>query len=128
MEFTIIDVVITVIILSLCGLLIVFRRLEKANYSGPDECFVCNKTDCKGCPIWDPMVFGVESAYVQKSVEGKVVATATLTFKDDFVIAQSPAGGDQVWQIPNLVGQYKAGVVKWADGGSREELRSVNFS
>jgi len=54
MEFTTTDMIIAVLIMIGCGIAILIRNLSKPNYSGPEECFDCNKTTCKGCPIWDP--------------------------------------------------------------------------
>lgn len=99
-----------IVVLSIAGLLWALAK-SSATFNKPDPCFTCNKPDaCGGCIYRE-----VKSAYVQRSEYSKVVATCTLTFKEEFVIAQSPAGGDEKWEIPNFVGCYKTTVAKWVD-------------
>jgi hypothetical protein len=103
--------------------------LRKSNYSGPDECFTCNKETCEGCPMWSPVIQAIESAYISRAIDGgKVVASATLTFDKDFVVAQCPPGGDKGYQIPNMIGCYKTAVIKWADCGNGNDVRSARFT
>lgn len=75
-----------------------------------DPCFMCDKDFCTGC-----LVLPVKSAYIQKLEYGKVVATSTLTFRNDFVVSQSPAGGTKSRELPNFVGCYKTEVAQWID-------------
>ena len=58
----------------------------------------------------------IKSMYVvQENDMGKVLATGTLTFDMEFCVAQSPAGGDEEWLLPNFVGDYAGDVLTWAD-------------
>jgi hypothetical protein len=129
MEMTITQIIVALFILSLCGTIIMFRKSNET-YTGPQQCFNCNDHKCSVCPTYDPMFCIVNSAYVIRKQDGKVSATCTLTFKEDFVVAQSPAGGDEKWQIPNLVGHYKTSVMKWVDSEHKiaGEEREATFS
>lgn len=119
-----IDLTVAVLIIAVCLVLIIYRQSNE-KYDGPPECFPCNKQSCAGCIVGE-----VKSAYVVREFDGKVAATCTLTFRDDFVIAQAPNGGDEKWEIPNLVGHYKTSVAKWVQSEHMTvgEARKATFA
>lgn len=122
------QIIVALFILCACGVSILLKTSTKT-FPHEEPCWNCNETDmCKVCPVWNPTQCAVNSAYVVRKENGKVVATSTLTFKEDFVVAQSPAGGDNKWEIPNLVGHYKTSVDKWASLQVEGDERNVTFS
>ena len=128
-DFTTNDMVITLVIIAVCVMLYYLPKTDWWRkhicdvFPHEDPCFMCNLANCEGCVVKE-----VKSAYIQKQEYGKVVATATLTFKEDFVVAQSPAGGDERWELPNFVGCYKTEVKAWADKATAVEPRFATFS
>ena len=70
----------------------------------------------------------VRSAYVVHIINGKVTSTATLTFRDNFVVSQDPANRNMEHDVPNFVGRFKTEVTYWADNAGDNESRSVTFS
>jgi len=122
MEMTITQIIVAGIVLCVCAVLMLLKYSSKP-FPYEDPCFMCNEGSCVGCLIKE-----VNSCYVVKQEYGKVVATATLTFKEDFVVAQAPAGGDEAWELPNFVGCYKTEVKAWADKATAVEPRFATFS
>lgn len=91
-------------------------------------CYGCTQRCTHHCANY-PLIAEIKSAYVVKhNMAGSVTASTTLTFKHEHVVAQSPSGGDQPWQIPNLVGIHKVAVKTWGDDSNVFERRTVVFS
>ena len=65
----------------------------------------------------------VHTAYLVMRKNGRVITSATLTFSEDRVISQCPAGGSSEWQIPNFVGCDKLEVSRFQAGEN-----TVNFN
>ena len=89
-----------------------------------DHCFDCDKSSCIGCPTWNPLLNLVSSAYVVVKRNGKVLATCTLTFKEDFVITQHPSNNP----IVDFVGKYKTEVLTWSVTNENNLDKEVSFS
>ena len=119
------EITTAIIVLAICAVLYYLPKTEwwkkhiNDVFTYKDPCWGCNKGSCTGC-----LVLPVKSAYVQKLEYGKVVASSTLTFRDDFVISQSPAGGNEQWDVPNFVGCYKTEVARWIDDNSKAPIEN----
>jgi hypothetical protein len=67
----------------------------------------------------------VKSAYIQRGEEGKIAASCTVTFKENFVVAQDPPPGEI---MQSFVGMYWTEIAKWADETTPVNPRKVTFS
>lgn len=134
MNFTVNDLYVALAIVAVCGILMYIPKTQWWKRHVCDECeyisecFECNKGTCVGCEHFHPLTGRVKQAYVKREDEsGKVVASTTLTFDKDFVINQHPVGGDDPWQIPDMVGIYKSSVWKWVNNATPLDRRFVSF-